>query len=81
MQALATVEGAAVPQMMPEAPRSNRLLDVDDLVERWGFSRAAIYRLVRAGKVPAVKFGRHVRFSPAAIEAFEANGGVERDAA
>jgi excisionase family DNA binding protein len=70
-----------VPTRSPRRPASNRLLDADDLAERWGFSRAAIYRLVRDQKVPAVKFGRHVRFSPAAIEAFEAKGGVERDAA
>jgi excisionase family DNA binding protein len=69
-----------VPQKIPEAPVSNRLLTVDDLVQRWGFGRAAIYRMVREGRVPAIRFGKIVRFRQDAIEKFEQEGGV-RDAA
>ena len=65
---------------IPEAP-SNRLLNAGDLAERWGVSKDAVYRMVRQGRIPAVRLGKHVRFHQSSIDEFEANGGVERDAA
>jgi excisionase family DNA binding protein len=36
-----------------------------------------VYELVRLGLLPAVKFGRTVRFDPAALAAFVAQGGTK----
>jgi Helix-turn-helix domain len=38
-----------------------------------------VYRLARAGRLPAVKLGRYRRFALADVEAFERNGGAAAD--
>jgi excisionase family DNA binding protein len=54
------------------------LMDADELAVRWSVSKAHVYRLAREGRLPGtVKLGRYYRFPPAAIEAFEANGGTD----
>jgi len=47
------------------------LWTAEELSERWQVPTSQVYRLVRNGQVPCVRLGRYVRFSPAAIEAFE----------
>ena len=45
---------------------------VDDLVQRWRCSKAAVYRFVEDGRLPAVRIGgRMLRFRPQDIDAFE----------
>lgn len=61
-------------------PTSARLLTAEDLAARWQVPRSHVYRLAREGKLPVVKLGRYKRFRIAAIEAFEASGGVAADA-
>jgi excisionase family DNA binding protein len=41
--------------------------------------KSHVYRLTRSGAVPAVKLGRYYRYRLAAVEAFEAAGGVAAD--
>jgi excisionase family DNA binding protein len=66
-------------------PRANddRLLTAEDLAERWQLPgvrpATAVYRLAREGVIPVVRIGRYYRFRLAAIEAFEAAGGVAGD--
>ena len=52
------------------------LMTAEQLAERWQVPKSHVYRLARAGRVSAVHLGRYYRFSPAAIESFEATGGV-----
>lgn len=58
---------------------ATRLLVADELAERWQVPKAQVYRLAREGKVPAVRVGRYMRFSMAAIEAWELAGGARAD--
>ncbi len=62
------------------SPNSDRLLTADDLARRWSVPKAAVYRLAREQKIPTISIGRYRRFSLAAIETFEAEGGVAADA-
>jgi excisionase family DNA binding protein len=57
-----------------------RLLTADELAKRWQVPKAQVYRLSREGVVPTVRIGRYFRYSLAAVEAFEAAGGVAADA-
>ena len=68
MSELATTNGAV------------RLLTADELAKRWQVPKAQVYRLSREGVVPTVRIGRYFRYSLAAVEAFEAAGGVGADA-
>jgi excisionase family DNA binding protein len=52
------------------------LMDAEALAARWGVPKSHVYRLARDGRIPTVTLGRYKRFRPAAIEAFEADGGV-----
>jgi excisionase family DNA binding protein len=58
---------------------AERLLTAADVAERWQVPKAQVYRLSREGEVPTVRIGRYFRYSVAAIEAFEAAGGVGAD--
>lgn len=49
-----------------------RLLTAEELAARWQVPVSQVYRLTRQGDIPAVKLGRYYRYSPNAIEAFEA---------
>jgi excisionase family DNA binding protein len=59
---------------------SPSLLTAEQLAERWQMPgkkpAAAIYRLTREGKLPAVALGRYYRYRLSDIEEFEANGGT-----
>lgn len=62
------------------APPPSRLLDADDLAERWGVAPKTIYALVRGGRLPAIRVGpRRVRFRLDQIERWEAAGGDEAE--
>lgn len=47
------------------------LLTADDLAARWQVPATQVYRMARAGKIPAVRLGKYVRFRADAIEAYE----------
>ena len=57
-----------------------QLLTAEQLAERWQVPTSQIYRLTRDGAIPTVKLGRYYRYSPAAIEAFEAAGDPREEA-
>lgn len=42
-----------------------------ELAERWGVTKAHVYRLSRSGRIPVLPLGRYYRYSLARIEAFE----------
>lgn len=54
----------------------SQLLTADELAKRWQINPAHVYRLTRAGAIPAVRLGRYYRYRLEAIEAFERDGGV-----
>jgi excisionase family DNA binding protein len=69
---------SALPEGQPThganlAPSANHpsLLTADELAERWQVSKAQVYRLARAGRVPTLPIGRYYRFRLASIEAWE----------
>jgi excisionase family DNA binding protein len=39
--------------------------------QRWGFTTEAIRRMVRQGRLPAVRIGKRLLIDPADVEAFE----------
>ncbi len=49
-----------------------QLLTAEQVAARWQVPKSHVYRLARDGRIPVVELGRYRRFSPAAIEAFEA---------
>lgn len=49
---------------------TDRLYTVADLCEYLQVSRSTVNRLVSDGKIPVVKIGGSIRFSPAAVERF-----------
>lgn len=51
---------------------TGQLLTAEQLAERWQIPTSQVYRLTREDRIPSVKLGRYYRYSPAAIEAFEA---------
>lgn len=71
---------ASVDAFPPNAARATRLWTAEELAERWQVSKGQVYRLAREGRVPTVWIGRYCRFSPSAIEAFEASQGGGADA-
>jgi len=52
------------------------LVTADELAERWQITPAHVYRLTRAGAIPAVRLGRYYRYRLDAIEQFERAGGA-----
>ena len=42
-----------------------KLLTARDLAEMWSVDLSTVYRLMRGGEIPTVKFGRCVRVTPA----------------
>jgi excisionase family DNA binding protein len=52
------------------------LLTAEQVAERWQVPLSQVYRLSRAGRLPAVRLGRYVRYQLSAIEEFEAAGGT-----
>ena len=56
--------------------RSEALITAGDLAGLLEVSRARIYELAREGLLPAVRLGRTIRFSRAAVNAFIKDGGT-----
>lgn len=54
--------------MTVEAVDEHSLLDVEQLARRLGVPRSWIYNQAQAGKIPALKLGKYVKFSPTEIE-------------
>jgi excisionase family DNA binding protein len=52
---------------MPES-RHGIILTVDEIADYLKIPRSTIYKLVREGKIPAQKIGRHWRFRKEAID-------------
>jgi len=50
--------------------KTDQFYTVRTLAEKLAVKPLTIYRLVKEGKIPAVKIGRSVRFDPASIDAF-----------
>lgn len=58
-----------------------RLFTAEELAARWQVPVSQVYRLTREGVIPTVKLGRYYRYSPSAIEAFEAGESADRGVA
>ena len=56
--------------------RSEALITAGDLAGLLEVSKARIYELAREGLLPAVRLGRTIRFSRAAVNAFIRDGGT-----
>lgn len=54
---------------------SAQLLTAEQLAERWQVKESHVYRLTRAGEIPAVRLGRYYRYRLDAIERFECGEG------
>lgn len=55
---------------------SARLWCAPEVARRLGVSKSQVYLLVRKGLLPAVRVGRHLRFSGGAVEAWIEAGGA-----
>jgi excisionase family DNA binding protein len=54
-----------------DAPISPVLLvDIREVARRFGCSDRTIFTLTKNGSLPCVKIGRHVKYSPADLEAW-----------
>ncbi len=49
-------------------PRLEPLLDPDQLAKILGLKRSFVYSGASSGKIPSVKIGKYLRFSPAQIK-------------
>ncbi len=47
------------------------LISPRQLHERWSFHPESIRRMIREGRLPAVRIGKHIRISLTDVEAFE----------
>ena len=56
---------------------ASQLLTADDLAVRWQVPKSHVYNLTRTGQIPTVSLGRYYRYTLAAVEQFESNGGTE----
>lgn len=48
-------------QEFPPNQRNKKYLDVKEVAKLLGLSKASVYLLVRNGKIPSVRFGKHIR--------------------
>ena len=62
---------------MQQRHDDRRLLTAEQVAERWQVPKSQVNGLARSGKLPVVRLGRYIRFAPAAIEAWERDGGEE----
>lgn len=64
-----------MPQSLPRAPRP--LLSADEVGQRLGIDKQAVYRLKREGALKAVNLSEtRFRFHPDEVDRFIENGGV-----
>ena len=52
------------------------LIDAQDVAEQTRLSLPRVYELVRSGKMPAIKFGKSVRFDPEVLAQWLRDGGT-----
>ena len=56
---------------MPRMPeRSDQLLTVKQVAERLATSEKTVRRLIDAGELPVIRFGRLIRVAPADLDCF-----------
>jgi len=55
------------------------ILTIEELSEYLRISKSTLYKLVREGKIPSQKVGRHWRFSKVAIEKWMENTSTPSD--
>jgi excisionase family DNA binding protein len=53
-----------------------KLLNAEQVADVLGVPIAHIYRLSREDKLPTIRIGKYVRYSPSALVEFVANGGT-----
>jgi len=63
--------GSAPPELIICVP----LLTVDQIAERLQVARARVYELIRQGKLPVVRIGKHIRMEATRLEAWIAQHG------
>ena len=51
----------------------NSFIAASVLSARWGLHPESIRRLIRAGRLPAVRFGRRLRIGLEAVQAYESS--------
>lgn len=56
--------------MSTDGQPASRFLTVAEVAYLTRLSKATVYRLVRAGQIPAVRFGRSYRVSEAAVDEY-----------
>jgi excisionase family DNA binding protein len=61
-----------VPERGGTAPPSTRLLTAPTVAEALGVPVSYVYELARTGRLPAVRFGKYVRFAPEALQEWQA---------
>lgn len=58
--------------MEREEPPSDRVfVDAANVARRWNVNKDYVYRIVRQGRLPSYRIGKHLRFDPADVAAFE----------
>ncbi|MCC6398402.1 MAG: helix-turn-helix domain-containing protein [Bacteroidetes bacterium] len=50
--------------------KADQFYTVRTLADRLAITPLTVYRLVRQGKIPAVKIGKSIRFDPEAVDAY-----------
>lgn len=50
--------------------KTDRFYTVKTLADKLAVQPLTVYRLIKQGKIPAVKIGRSIRFDPDAVDAF-----------
>lgn len=63
------------------ADQVRSLVDANEVAQRLGMGKWAVYDLAKRGTLPHVRIGRRVRFDPAQIETWIANGGKSHEEA
>lgn len=66
-----------IPAAPARSPRLPRLLTVDEVAQGVQASKRAVWRWIRDGRLPVVRFGRSVRIRPADYERLIASGLVD----
>ena len=62
--------------MQGTTPTLNRLLKARELAETWEEPTWKVYECVREHGLPAIRFGRALRFDPVAVQRWLDNGGT-----
>jgi excisionase family DNA binding protein len=66
--------------MIADGQHSPRFLTVAEVAYLTRLSKATVYRLVRTGRIPAVRFGRSYRVTEAAVDEYIDSASVQGEA-